>query len=184
MRSLITLALVALASSALAFVPLAGAVGAQQPEVGHLNVDRGRGILVLEVRGSVLGRLTNGSITVTDRTPADAYEASINGRRIAVERRLGPFKWYVRGQGLRFRMVGGGYRIVIRGSGIALSAVGRGSVLLDGEPRFLLDDMGVYSLEEGIDCSVEPATCTPIADEPVRLKLEPPPAAPPGRQER
>jgi hypothetical protein len=169
MRSLITLAFVVLGLGA-----LAGAAGAAEPDSGTLSIERGRGVVVLDVRGSVLGRLFNGTITVTDRTPTDAYVGSVTGRRIVSQKRLGPYKFSVRGQGLRFRMVGGSYRIVIRGSGIALSAVGRGSVTLDGEPRFLLDDMGVYSLEEGVDCSVEPASCTPITDEPLRVKLERP----------
>jgi hypothetical protein len=173
MRSLALIACVVAGLSA-----LVGAAGAAEPEVGYLSVERGRGTVVLEVRGSVLGRLVNGTITVLDRTPTDAYVGSVTGKRIVVQRRLGPYKFMVRGQGLRFRMVGGSYRIAIRGGGIALSVVGRGNVTLDGEPRFLLDDMGVYSLEEGIDCSVEPASCTPITDEPIKLKLEPVPDTP------
>jgi hypothetical protein len=173
MRSLVLIACIA--ASLLALV---GVAGAAEPEVGYLSVERGRGTVVLEVKGSVLGRLGNGTITVLDRTPTDAYVGSVTGRRIVVQRRLGPYKFMVRGQGLRFRMVGGSYRIAIRGGGIALSAVGRGNVTLDGEPRWLLDDMGVYSQEEGIDCSVEPASCTPIGDEALRLKLEPPPETP------
>jgi hypothetical protein len=69
-------------------------------------------------------------------------------------------------------MLGGGYRIVARGSGITVSAVGRGSVMLDGEPRFTADDLGVYSLD-GTDCSVDPLTCTPLPLEPERYLLEP-----------
>jgi hypothetical protein len=174
MRSLATLVFAVLVLGTLAGASLAAA----EPEVGYLSIERGRGTVVLEVRGSVLGRLTNGTITVVDRTPNDAYVGSVTGRRIVSQRRLGPYKLSVRGQGLRFRMVGGSYRIAIRGGGIALSAVGRGTVMLDGEPRFLLDDMGVYSLEEGIDCSVEPASCTPLPDEQLRVKLEAPVESP------
>ena len=78
-----------------------------------------------------------------------------------------------RGQGLRFRMVGGGYRVVVRGSGISVSAVGRGVVMLDAEPKFAGDEAGVYSLD-GVDCSLEPALCTPLPTEPERFTLEPP----------
>ena len=78
-----------------------------------------------------------------------------------------------RGLGLRFRMLGGGYRMVARGQGITVSAVGRGAVMLDAEPRFLGDDAGVYSLD-GSDCSVEPLSCTPLPSEPERFALEPP----------
>lgn len=150
------------------------AVGAARgAEPGNLSLERGRAILTLEVRGVVLGTLANGSITVTDRTPNDPYLANVTGRRIVVQRRLTPVKLFIRGHGLRFRMVGGSYRIVIRGSGISLSAVGRGNLSLDGEPRYPGDDIGVYSLD-GVDCSIEPESCLPVSDFPVRMKLEPP----------
>jgi hypothetical protein len=70
-------------------------------------------------------------------------------------------------------MLGGGYRILLRGSGITVSAVGRGTVMLDAEQRYVGDDIGVYSLD-GTDCSVEPLNCTPLPIEPERFVLEPP----------
>ena len=149
---------------------LAGAARGAEPEAGTLSLERGKGVLMLDVRGSVLGRLGNGSITVTDRTPNDPYLATVTGRRVLIQRRLTPTKVFVRGHGLRFRMLGGSYRIVIRGSGISLSAVGRGTVLLDGEPKFLGDDLGLYSLE-GVDCGIEPQSCVAVPDELTRLKF-------------
>jgi hypothetical protein len=166
MRRLITLVCLGAVSTVL----VAGALGAD-PELGSLSVERGRGLITLEVRGSVLGRLALGSITVTDRTPNDPYLASVTGKRVVIQRRLTPTKVFIRGQGLRFRMLGGSYKIVIRGSGISLSAVGRGHVWLDGEPRFLGDDMGVYSID-GIDCGAEPESCDLVPDEPVRERLD------------
>jgi hypothetical protein len=155
-----------------------------EPEAGYLSIERGRGTVVLDVRGSVLGRFTNGTITVTDKTPNDLYAATITGRRLLVQRRISPTKMFVRGLGVRFRMLGGSYRIVIRGQGISLSAVGRGSVSIDGEPRFIADDLGVYSVESDVDCSIEPLACTPVPDEPVRLKLgKGGPETPPGQKE-
>jgi len=152
---------------------LAGAAGAAEPSAGVLSVQGGKGVVMLELRGSVLGLLGSGSIVVVDRTPRDRYVAIVTGRKL-VQQRLGPARMLYRGQGLRYRMLGGGYRIVIRGTGIALSAVGRGLVSLDGERRFPGDDAGVYSVD-GVDCAVEPATCTPLPDEPVRFRLGPPP---------
>ena len=58
-----------------------------------------------------------------------------------------------------------------RGTGISVSAVGRGVASLDGERRFAGDDAGVYSLEEGVDCAVEPLLCTALPDEPERFVL-------------
>jgi len=141
------------------------------PEVGTLSIARGKGLVVLEVRGNVLGRLTSGTITVTDKTPNDAYAATLTGKRVVVQRRLSPTKVFIRGQGLRFRMLGGSYRIAINGHGITLSAVGRGTVSIDGEPRFVGDDLGMYSVESDVDCGLEPESCTAVPDEPVRVKL-------------
>lgn len=165
MRRLITLACLGAVSTVL----VAAARGAE-PELGSLSVERGRGLITLDVRGSVLGRLALGSITVTDRTPNDPYLASVTGKRIVIQRRLTPTKVFIRGQGLRFRMVGGSYKIVIRGSGVSLSAVGRGQVWLDGEPRYPGDDTGVYSIV-GIDCGEEPESCDIVPDEAVRERL-------------
>ena len=151
----------------------AGMVGAAEPPAGVLSVEGGKGVVMLELRGSVLGLLGSGSIVVVDRTPRDRYIAIVTGRRLT-QQRLGPTRMVYRGQGLRFRMVGGGYRIVVRGIGIVVSAVGRGIVSLDGERRFPEDDAGVYSVD-GVDCGVEPETCTPLPDEPVRFRLGPPP---------
>jgi hypothetical protein len=166
MRKLLALcAFIALAS-------LATSAWAIEPPAGTLSVEHGKGVVMIDLRGSVLGRLTTGSLRVTDQTPNDRYAAVVVGRKLSQER-LGPRTVLYRGQGLRFRMLGGGYRMVARGSGITVSAVGRGVVVLDGEPRFLGDDAGVYSLD-GVDCSVEPLTCTPLPSEPERFVLEPP----------
>jgi hypothetical protein len=158
-----------------AAVSAASVAWAGVPDAGTLSVERGKGVVMIDIRGSVVGRLSAGSLRVTDQTPNDRYAAVVVGRKLTQER-LGPRTVVYRGQGLRFRMLGGGYRMVARGSGITVSAVGRGTVVLDAEPRYFGDDTGVYSLE-GVDCSVEPLTCTPLPSEPERFTLEPP--APP-----
>ena len=155
----------------------AAVAGAAEPNAGTLSVERGRGVVMVDLRGSVLGRLTTGSLRVTDQTPNDRYAALVVGKKVTQER-LSPRTVIYRGLGLRFRMLGGGYRMVVRGSGIALSAVGRGTVVLDGDPRFPGDDVGVYSLD-GTDCSIEPQNCVPLPADPERSTLEPPPGTTP-----
>jgi hypothetical protein len=147
--------------------------GAAEPTVGTLSVERGKGVVMVDLRGSLLGRLVTGTLRVTDHTPNDRYAALVVGRKLTQER-LGSRTVLYRGQGLRFRMVGGAYRVVARGSGISVSAVGRGVVMLDAEPRFPGDDTGIYSLD-GVDCSLEPALCTSLPTDPERFSLEPPP---------
>jgi hypothetical protein len=170
MRKLVALvcAFTALAASTIA--------GAAEPTAGTLSVERGKGVVMIDLKGSVVGRITTGSLRVTDHTPNDRYAAVVFGRKLTQER-LGPRTVLYRGQGLRFRMLGGGYRMVARGSGITVSAVGRGFVVLDGDPRFPEDDAGVYSLD-GTDCSVEPLSCLPLPVEPERFALEPPVVTP------
>lgn len=149
----------------------ASLAGAAEPNAGTLSVERGKGVVMVDLRGSLLGRLAAGSLRVTDQTPNDRYVAMVAGRRITQER-VGPKTVLYRGVGLRFRMLGGGFRVVVRGSGVSLSAVGRGAVMLDAEPRFAGDDPGVYSLD-GVDCGLEPALCLPLPLVPERFVLEP-----------
>jgi hypothetical protein len=165
--------LILFACSVTAGAVVAASAGAAEPNVGTLSVEQGKGVVALDLRGSVLGRLTNGSLRVVDQTPRDRFVPLVVGRRLTQER-LGPRTVLYRGQGLRFRMVGGGFKIVIRGTGISVSAVGRGAVSLDGERRVEGEDTGVYSVD-GVDCGVEPALCTPLPDEPERFVIGPPP---------
>jgi hypothetical protein len=158
--------------SIVAFFALAAGAGAAEPSAGTLSVERGRGVVMVDLRGSIVGRLTNGSLRVTDQTPNDRYTPLVVGKKVTQER-VGPRTVVYRGFGLRFRMLGGGYKMVVRGSGITLSAVGRGNVMLDAEPRFTGDDAGVYSLD-GADCSIEAESCVPLPIDPTRFTLEPP----------
>jgi hypothetical protein len=155
--------------TALAAVSVAWAA---EPTGGTLSVERGRGTVMIDLKGAVVGRISGGTLRVTDHTPFDRFTPVVSGRKLT-ETQLGPRTVLYRGQGLRFRMVGGGYRMVARGWGITVSAVGRGTVVLDAEQRFVGDDTGVYSLD-GTDCSVEPLSCTPLPIEAERYDLEPP----------
>jgi hypothetical protein len=151
---------------AVAFGALAAA--ADEPSSGTLSIERGRGLVVLEIRGSVLGRLATGTVRVSDMTPRDRFQPLVVGRRL-VEEPLGPRTILYRGQGIRFRMIGGGYRIVIRGEGLSLSAVGRGTVTLVAERKAPTEDAGVYSLEA--DCSEQAERCLALPSEPERHVL-------------
>lgn len=160
-----------LACAASAAVALAGTGSAAETPLGTLSVEHGKGVVVLDLRGSVLGRLASGTLRVTDQTPNDRFGALVVGKKV-VQTRIGPKTVLYKGQGLRFRMLGGGTRMLARGTGIDISAVGRGAVVLDGDPRFVGDDAGVYSLE-GVDCDVEPESCVPLPADPTRLVIGP-----------
>jgi hypothetical protein len=165
-------ALILFACAALSAAALTGSAVAADPAPGVLSVERGRGTVSIDIRGSVLGRLANGSLRVTDLTPRDRFAPSVVGRKLTVTR-LGPRTLVYRGQGLRFRMLGGGYRMSARGSGISVSAVGLGSVVLDADARYPGDDVGVFSLEDGVECGMTPEACRPLPSEPERFVLGP-----------
>jgi hypothetical protein len=139
------------------------------PTAGNLSVAGGRGVVTVELRGVTLGVLASGTLRVTDLTPHDRYAPAVTGRKLT-QQRINARTVVFRGQGLRFKMIGGSYRFVARGSGIALSGVGWGSVTLTGQPRFFGDDVGVYSVD-GVDCSDEADSCTPLPEIPLKLKL-------------
>jgi hypothetical protein len=150
-------------------VALAGSAAAAARGNGELSLERGRGSAVLEMRGVVLGRLTTGTLRVTDLTPRDRFAPTVSGRKVTAER-LGPRTVLYRGQGIRFKVLGGRYRIVLRGTGMSVSAVGRGEVVLDGDPRFVGDDVGVFSLD-GVDCVMASQLCVPMPTEPETYQL-------------
>jgi hypothetical protein len=164
MRALIVF-LCAIAATVAVAASAAGAVR----DSGQLSLERGRGSAVLEMRGVVLGRLTAGTVRVTDRTPRDRFVPTVSGRKVTAER-IGPRTTLYRGVGIRFKVLGGRYRIVLRGTGMSVSAVGVGEVGLDGDPRWLGDDIGVFSLE-GVDCVMESELCLPVPTESTRYEL-------------
>jgi len=150
-------------------VAVAASAGAGVRDNGQLSLERGRGSATLEMRGVVLGRLTNGTLRVTDLTPRDRFDPTVSGRKVTAER-IGAKTTLYRGVGIRFKVLGGRYRIVLRGSGMSVSAVGVGEVVLDGDPRWLGDDVGVFSLD-GVDCVMGSQLCPPLPTEPTRYEL-------------
>jgi hypothetical protein len=164
MRSLIVLA------CSLAAAVVAASAGGAPTANGSLSVDGGRGVVTVDLRGSLIGRLGSGIVRVTDLTPRDRFGEVVFGRELDAEEQVGPNTFVYRGQGIRFRMLGGAYRVVVRGRGIDLAAVGRGFVTLDGDPRTIYEWSGLYSIA-GDDCGIEPQLCTPLPDEPTRFPI-------------
>ena len=141
MRRLIPVLLlvgVAAPAAALAF-PVAAADGT-------LSVKRGIGFVRLTFNGSVVGRLGRVKVVITDLSGGSAAGFDLWG---CATKDIGDAYGTCTGNGIRFRAIGGRYNVAIKGSGIFLSAVGRGTVLLNGNGENLdLDDDGVYSLND------------------------------------
>ena len=127
-------------------VGLATAVGASAraeqeigSQAGQLELQRGAGtVVVAMVRGAILGRFERGRLTVTNRK-GGATEITVFGAEETIERENGTI---YRGQDIRFKISGLGWRVGIQAVGLDLSLVGRGVATLrgtglvsvDGEP--------------------------------------------------
>jgi hypothetical protein len=126
-------------------VPAISLARSLPPGDGSLVVRNGRGVIVLQIKGAVIGLMARGKLTLTDNDPYDENEPVVRGRfRSGGPTRLSDATTVYKGQKIRYRMVEGSYRLRFEGSGIHLSAVGRGWVTFDGDDRF--DSTGVYSL--------------------------------------
>jgi hypothetical protein len=167
-----------LVAAAVVAALVVGGAGAASPRVGTLSVEGGKGQVSVEIKGNVIGRLANGTVRVTDLTPRDRFLPYVQGRKLKIMRVNAKSTLY-KGQSLRFRMLGGRSKIVVKGTGISVAAVGRGWAMLDAQ-RLLPDDpAGVYSLD-GVDCSVEETLCTALPDEPERHAISAPKDVPSG----
>jgi hypothetical protein len=150
-KTFVLLGLLALA------LPLAGVAGVSAGE-GTLSVENGQGKVTLQARGGVIGRLDRGYVTIHDLTPEDAYDPYVFGDDEPL-RFVGESGVRYGGVGLRFRLVGGRYRIVIEGRGIDLSVVAKGSGSIVAALTSI--DPGLYSLD-GADCRIDIDSCKPL----------------------
>ena len=158
-KTLVLLGLLALA------LPVLGVASPGAGE-GTLSVEDGQGRVTLQARGGVIGRLERGVVTIYDLTPEDENVPVVFGDdrpRLFV----GETGIQYTGIGLRFRLIGGKYRIVIDGRGIDLSVVARGSGSITAGVAI---DPGVYSLD-GADCRSDRASCTPLPELTKRFQL-------------
>ncbi|HEX7144908.1 MAG TPA: hypothetical protein VF225_06325 [Gaiellaceae bacterium] len=137
MRRLLTFGLlVALA------LPAASAARTSGATDGTLSVQDARGTITISARGGVIGSFARGSVTISDPIEGDGTGPIVTGDDFPpVEKNDTTTTW--RGTKVRFRIIGGSFRIVVRGRGINLSLVGKGNVTLDGAGT--VDD-GSYSV--------------------------------------
>jgi hypothetical protein len=113
---------------------------------GTLVVDNAKGVIVLNIRGGIIGRFDQGTIDITDPVEADGPPPVV--RDYQSIRRLGPKRFLYSGENVRFRLIGGLSKVRIEATGIDVSAVGRGTATLDGS-GFSDLQTGRYSLNGG-----------------------------------
>jgi hypothetical protein len=124
-------------------VPLA--LAADTPTDGTMSVKRGRGTVVLKLKGTVIGRVArNGRVQVRDFRPFDANDPQLTCRPHV--RRIGFGTWLCKGRNIGFRVDKGRFNVNVRGTGISISAVGRGNVTVDGAGDTGVND-GLLSID-------------------------------------
>ena len=143
---------------ALAFLLLAvvlpTATMATRAPAGALSVEGGKGVIVVRGNGGLLGRLGRGSVEIVDLTPADQWKPTVNG--VTRSRRT-----FLKGVNVTFRILGGDYRVSVKGESISISARGTGTATLLGVPG-LTGETGIYAADLNADCQGSPDQCQPI----------------------
>ena len=155
MRRFLTFAVLALALA----VPAGAAARPSGPNDGTLSVKDARGIITIQgpAHGGVIGSFAKGSVTINDPVDGDGTGPIVTGDEWSKDKSETATVWG--GTRVRFRIIGGTFRIVVRGRGINLSFVGRGNVIING---FGTDDDGSYAVNGG-DYNPIPAFALPFA---------------------
>jgi hypothetical protein len=123
-------------------VPLA--LAADTPSDGTLSVKRGRGAVVLKLKGTVIGRVKNGRIQIRDLRPFDTNDPQVSCK--SKKHSILTGVWTCKGRTISFRVADGRFNVNVRGTGIWISAVGRGPVTVDGAGDLGLAD-GQFSID-------------------------------------
>jgi hypothetical protein len=140
MRRLVLLALVVAL-----LLPVAAWAAASLPGDGTLVVDNGNGLVTIRARGGILGRFVTGNMVISDLDLSDGKVPVVYGAETIQP--LGGGRTRYSGDDLRFRMIGGLFRVQINAIGVDVSAVGRGIATLDASG--FTDFPGRYSINGG-----------------------------------
>ena len=154
MRKTVLLLLLAL------LVPAAAQSQSTTPQNGTLSIREGRGIVQLDARGSMTGRV-NGKIAITDPKPYDNKRPVVYGATKTTYRNVKTTVY--QGKNLRFRLIGARFQFRIQGRAIFLSAIARGEGVVDGagDPTTNVFYDGTWSLNDSPPLSL-PDTATPF----------------------
>jgi hypothetical protein len=121
---------------------------AAAPPNGTLEVRDGKGRVELSARGSIIGRIERGKVTVIDPNPRDARRPVVLGAERRRTSRNGKTTVYT-GRDIRVRSTGAFVHVSFDGKNIQVSAVARGRGLIQGSADpFLTNADGVWSLND------------------------------------
>src|SRR6478752_10600051 len=112
MRRLLTFAMLVML-----VLPAASAARTDAPNDGTLSVTDARGTITINGRGAVIGSFAKGSVTISDPIDGDGTGPIVTGDDFPpIDRDENTTTW--RGTKVRFRIIGGTFKVVVRGRGI------------------------------------------------------------------
>jgi hypothetical protein len=111
-------------------LPAAALAVRELPGDGTLVVDNARGLVVVNGHGGIIGRFDSGYVRIFDPSETDGGLPAVYGEDKI--RQLGPHTTLYIGEDVRFRLIGGAYRVTVQAYGMDISAVGKGAATLDG----------------------------------------------------
>ena len=114
---------------------------------GTLSIKRGHATIAIKLqRGTAIGRMASGTIRIRDVSPYDGRPPELHNCRHV--RHPNPSTTVCTGRRLTFRALDGRFVLTLKGSGIFLSAVGRGLVDITGagDPNI---PNGLMSIDNG-----------------------------------
>jgi hypothetical protein len=115
--------LVVFASAALALPALAWATSGAADD-GTLSVKNADGVIFVSARGTIIGACDRCRVSIVDPSPDDGAPAVVSGSERHID--VSDTHDIYSGTDVRFRLVGGIFRIKISGSGIDLGVVAKG----------------------------------------------------------
>ena len=122
----------------------AAAAAPTAPNDGTLILKNGVGRFVFNGKGAVIGRFDAGKVTIKDPNPNDGTGPIVWGAD--AETSINDKTTLYKGVDIRFRIIGGKSVVTVNGAGIKLSAIGTGTITLEGRGTF---DDGSYALNGG-----------------------------------
>jgi hypothetical protein len=100
------------------------------PNDGSLSVARASGSLLLTGKGLIFGHVDHGTVTVLSYKPDGTSVPTVSGAKMKLVGTA--INVVYTGNDVRFVFPGGKYQIEVEGTGIDISAIGRGSVSARG----------------------------------------------------
>jgi hypothetical protein len=110
---------------------------------GTLSVRNGDGIVFVVARGTIIGACDNCRVSIVDPSPDDGAPPIVSGYESHKD--VTPTKDLWVGKDVRFRLVGGQFKIRIAGNGIDVGVVAKGWGRIQGYDS----NTGTYSVNGG-----------------------------------